>query len=662
MTPTDHAAALTARGFYCFPLLPGKKLPAVKNWNSPSLAEAWAFGLNDNIGIYTGAFRESGALIVVDIDNKGAKRGDETILALELAGKDFPPTLEVATPTGGRHLYYRCAEPVRSGVEVLGPAIDIRSANGFVVAPGSRMDGSAGGDAAVVGTYAFAEPLAELAWAPQWLIDACGRPRERSTIEVKPLEGYAREVAYAKAQKYLNEEAPIAAQGEGGDIGTFKVACRVRDFGVSPADALALMLDWNERCEPPWSMDDLSRKVENAYKYATGDFGGDNPAVVFEPVAAGPGESPSKDGSPDHRGQRQLEPSYTLRKASALFGDPDPEWLIDELFPARGLAIVYGEPSAGKSFLALDIAAAIARGVSWADRAVRQSGSVVYASLEGRQKLRVEAYIQHHNLDRQDLDRVYFIEQQPLNLLDKDNKPVLALRAAIESSVEGPIRAIVIDTLARALPGGNENDSAVMSFAIDAATALGHKFKCLTVLVHHSGKNAAQGARGHSSLHGAADAELHVTYDRENDIRRVRIAKLKDGDDQAAWKFRLQKVALGEGPHGERHSSVVTGLERAATRIEKLTPTQSTVLMALREAASDKATGDVFDEVPVSKEEWREAYYRSEGCDGDKGTPSKRRSLKTKFYDGMNSLVKKGRVARRGADSFVVAQEDEVEP
>lgn len=653
---TPDPPALEAHGFHVFPILPGKKVPAVKHWNDPQAQ--WSFSEADNIGIFTGAFRHGGALLVVDVDNKGGKHGDATVLALEIAGKPFPRTLEAITPTGGRHLYYRVADAVRSGVEVLGPGLDIRSAGGYVVAPGSRVHLVSDGAAPVVGVYTFAEPLAELAWAPEWLVEACGKPRERTAESATPLPGVDPDRARERARAVL-DATDGAVQGTGGDDFTFRVACAVKDTGVDEATCLELMLDWNERCEPPWTPEELATKVHNAYSYGQNSPGVSAPEAIFGPVTSGDaGAAATVDA------RHRLEP-YVLRKASELFGDPDPEWLIDELFPARGLAIVYGEPSAGKSFLALDLAAAIARGVPWGGREVKV-GTVVYSSLEGQQKMRVEAYVRHHKLDRTDLDRVYFVEQQPLNLLDPTCKPALALIEAIQSVADNP-RAVIIDTLARAMPGGNENASEDMGRAIDVATHIAHALTCLVVLVHHSGKDASQGARGHSSLHGAADAELHVTYDRDAGLRHVRIAKLKDGDDQGRWSFQLEKVGLGTGPRGNnRHSSVVTGLERAVAPAAKLTAPQLILVEALRLAIAQKeesltSTGQVFDEAPVSREEWRKAYYVLEDQPETGGSTAKARALKNRFYDGVNALVKKERVGRRGADGFVLLPEEKVE-
>lgn len=58
-------------------------------------------------------------------------------------------------------------------------------------------------------------------------------------------------------------------------------------------------------------------------------------------------------------------------------------WLIDDWLPATGIAAVYGHPGSGKSFLVLDMAAAVASGTEWAGRHVER-GLVVYVVAEGQ--------------------------------------------------------------------------------------------------------------------------------------------------------------------------------------------------------------------------------------------------------------------------------------
>ena len=78
---------------------------------------------------------------------------------------------------------------------------------------------------------------------------------------------------------------------------------------------------------------------------------------------------------------------------------------------------------------------------------------------------------------------------------------------------------------------------------------ISRELRCLVLAVHHAGKNAEAGMRGSSALHGAADIEWSISV--ENGVRTVRLAKSKDGADNATWTFGLDVVEIGQDDEGE---------------------------------------------------------------------------------------------------------------
>ena len=82
--------------------------------------------------------------------------------------------------------------------------------------------------------------------------------------------------------------APIAVEGENGDATTYAAACKGRDYGISAQKTFELMWEnYNPRCVPPWDAEVLREKVENAYKYASGEAGSKAPEMDFENVEVG---------------------------------------------------------------------------------------------------------------------------------------------------------------------------------------------------------------------------------------------------------------------------------------------------------------------------------------------------------------------------------------
>jgi hypothetical protein len=275
----EHALALAEMGCWIFPVKAKGKTPAHTGWQAEatrdqSTIEAWFASHEYNVGVFTSRFGNNNALLCVDVDNKGSKRGDNEMLRLEMEGKELPVTLEQRTPTGGRHLIYRVDEPVKQGANVLAPGLDIRSKGGFIVGAGSVLDN---------GVYTISGK--SIAQAPEWLIDVCGRAVERPKQKDIDLSRIDAERAIRRATEYLVSHAPLSIEGQGGDQTAFQVACRVKDFGVLQGQCLELMLEhWNDRCVPAWDSDDLMDKVTNAYSYGTEAPGAAAPEAQFPPV------------------------------------------------------------------------------------------------------------------------------------------------------------------------------------------------------------------------------------------------------------------------------------------------------------------------------------------------------------------------------------------
>lgn len=275
----DEALALAARGFHLFPVVANGKTPAVDNWPEKATRDEaqikkW-FARDYNIGIATSVFGDSQALVVVDVDNKNGKDGDAGILSLEMQGHELPVTLEQNTPSGGRHIIYVADQPCKQGVNVLGPGLDIRSRGGYIVGPGSAIDGK---------PYRQINGHGTLAAAPAWLVDRLGRARVVESRAGVQLPGVDVDRAHVRAVEYL-KSAPVSVEGEGGDITAFKVAAKLKDFGCSAQQALGLMVEkWNDRCDPPWEYEDLYDKVAHAYFYGKEPQGSAAPEAVFDLV------------------------------------------------------------------------------------------------------------------------------------------------------------------------------------------------------------------------------------------------------------------------------------------------------------------------------------------------------------------------------------------
>lgn len=80
--------------------------------------------------------------------------------------------------------------------------------------------------------------------------------------------------ALLRARRYV-AALPPAIAGQHGDLHTFRVCCRlVRGFALSDGEALDVLANWNDRCEPPWSTRELTDKLRRARRYGREPLGG----------------------------------------------------------------------------------------------------------------------------------------------------------------------------------------------------------------------------------------------------------------------------------------------------------------------------------------------------------------------------------------------------
>ena len=260
---------------------------------------------------------------------------------------------------------------------------------------------------------------------------------------------------------------------------------------------------------------------------------------------------------------------YRLLSSDEVANFPPLRWMVLGVLPAIGLTALFGPSASGKSFLVLDLCAAVAGGSDeWFSCRVK-SVPVVYLALEGEAGFsqRVTAWQLSHS--RKLPSALHFI-MQPLDLRN-DNDVTEISEAVVAAGAAGGL--LVIDTLNRAASGADENSVVDMGEIIAAAKRLQSKLGGMVLLVHHSGKDVSRGLRGHSSLHAALDCAIEVS--RADDRREWRIAKAKDGDDGETHPFRLQVVEVGADDDGEPVTSCVVKPDDQKATFRRVLPPKS---------------------------------------------------------------------------------------
>ena len=214
-----------------------------------------------------------------------------------------------------------------------------------------------------------------------------------------------------------------------------------------------------------------------------------------------------------------------------------PQWLLHGILEQDTMALIFGEPGCGKSFLAIDWACRIATGTPWRGHEVTP-GPVVYVAGEGQQGL-------GRRLGAWKLLNKVSLDEKPLYIAPAvamtDTPQTVKLLEAINKEVGRP-SLVVLDTLARNFGGGDENSTQDMSRFVAACDTIRNTYQCTLLVVHHSGHSEKRRARGAIALKAALDAE-YLLAKKETGLTLVS-TKMKDAEIPPPLAMELVSVEL----------------------------------------------------------------------------------------------------------------------
>lgn len=216
-----------------FPCFPDSKAPMTGNGFKDAATDEkivkkwWQIHSYAYIGVPTGV---SIGYTVVDVDKQHC--GLETLDLLVEVNGDLPPHLEVSTPSGGKHLYFKHTPGVRNAVSFK-PGIDIRNDGGYVIVPPSN------------GYKWVINPGTQVAALPEWLTPTDQGRKDNPTFKDEPIPSGAR-----------NDTM-------------MRIAGTYRAKHISFDSAYELLKKDNCRCTPPLSDAEVLSILESAYKYPT---------------------------------------------------------------------------------------------------------------------------------------------------------------------------------------------------------------------------------------------------------------------------------------------------------------------------------------------------------------------------------------------------------
>jgi len=307
---------------------------------------------------------------------------------------------------------------------------------------------------------------------------------------------------------------------------------------------------------------------------------------------------------------------------------------VKGLLIEQSSGVIYGESNSGKTFFATTLALHVAAGIEWHGLRVEQGG-VVYAVLEGGQGFRNRVSAWRDKYEAIEAPVHFAAIPSQINMLDPeaDTPRLIAAVKAAAIKMGVAIKLIVIDTLARAMSGGNENAPDDMGLLVSNMDRIRQETGAMVLFIHHSGKDQAKGARGHSSLRAAIDTEIEVEAG-DGTIRRATVVKQRETAKGAVFSFELEVVELGVNRHGEPVTTCLVKPSEgtaSASREIRLNGHAKRALAALHDVlAASGATG--YDGTPagvpsVPEEWWRQRFYDRTADDGDAKQDTKRKAF-----------------------------------
>lgn len=296
-----------------------------------------------------------------------------------------------------------------------------------------------------------------------------------------------------------------------------------------------------------------------------------------------------------------------IKHISEFEETPPIEYLIPHEVPAHSLVVIYGASGSCKSFLAIDYGGEIA---------LKQS--IVYIAGEGESGYyaRYHAWLKHTGHKKEGKFHLVAGALQLLKLGD--------VEAFIEEARDYKPAAVIIDTLARSMVGGDENNQKDMGLFVYGCDLIRKALNCTVIVVHHTGK-AGDSERGSSVLRGAADMMIAVT--NEEGIVKIACGKSKDSKPFMHRYCRLQEVTIMQ--NGKQVvSAVLEAWQRVKVDAKELSPNQARILECL--------ASEIF-------------------AQGAKASDIKGYSniTNSSFYTALNSLIKRGYAKKLGKGASV---------
>jgi hypothetical protein len=232
------------------------------------------------------------------------------------------------------------------------------------------------------------------------------------------------------------------------------------------------------------------------------------------------------------------------------------KWLVANLLPETGAALISGQWGSFKTFLALDLACAVMTGGDFIKYPVMRRGGVLLLACEGQNEVAIRIRAAYEARGGEGNAPFAWQETSP-RLLDPgaEAQLVAQIKAGAEEMQRKfglPVALVIIDAIGKAAgysKPGDENDAALAKIIMGVLGAVSRQTKTLVTAIAHFGKHAETGTRGSSGYEDDADVVLAALAEKAmaGTVANTRLAarKSRAGPSGEEYPFRTKHVDMG---------------------------------------------------------------------------------------------------------------------
>jgi len=340
------------------------------------------------------------------------------------------------------------------------------------------------------------------------------------------------------------------------------------------------------------------------------------------------------------------------------------EFLITGFLAKYETSVFYGAPDAGKSVVLLHAMCCVAAGRPLCGRQVEQAACLFVAAERGAvTRRRVLAWCKEHEVDDNDIPLAVVDDVIDLRTGKVDADGIIAAAEELAKATRMPVGWISIDTLNRALNGGDENSSKDMGSLITNADRIQRAANCHLTLTHHVPQDRTDRMRGHGSAVGAVDMTVRIS--KSDGVVTLEVDKANDLVEKPCLSFTFKTITLLAGENGSivTMAPVMVEVEgeaakpKAKGKEKKLSASATIALRAIKQALDEVGeTAPASNNVPakvrvVTTENWRR-YAVKRGISGGED-----RAQRAAFQRAKETLIAANQVGTWGDFHWLIRTE-----